>query len=191
MVNAITASIGAEQVHCVDADALATRLLGDAIDANLLLVGHAYQRGLIPMSADAIERAIAVNGVAVEFNQRAFRLGRLRAYDPARIARALGGSAEADRQPPSLEQVLDRRTALLTNYQDAAYADRYRCLVERVRSIESVRVLGASGLTLAVSHTYFQLLAFKDEYEVARLYQSGRLSDAAAPAVHRRRAAAH
>ncbi len=157
-------------VDRLDASGLAERLLGDAIGANLLLVGFAWQRGWLPLTAEAICRAIALNGVAVATNQRAFSLGRHYAHDPAAVlALADGGAA----QPPlgdSLEAMVAHRTALLTDYQDAAYAERYRIAVERVRTAETAVVPGSEALARVVARYLFKLMAIKDEYEVARLY---------------------
>jgi indolepyruvate ferredoxin oxidoreductase len=160
----------------VDATRLAVALLGDAIATNLFMVGFAYQQGLLPVSAAAIERAIELNRVAAGMNRRAFRWGRRAALDPAAVeATAAPVAAPADDQRPaaSLEEAIARRVAFLTDYQDAAYAERYRALVLRVRQVEAERAPGRGELTDAVARYYFKLLAYKDEYEVARLYTNG------------------
>ena len=159
----------------VDASRLASALFGDAIAANLFMVGFAYQKGLLPVSAAAIERAIELNRVAAAMNLGAFRWGRRAALDPAAVeAAAAPAAAVSDRARPaaSLDEAIARRVAFLTEYQDRAYAQRYRALVERVRQVEAARALGRSDLTEAVARYYFKLLAYKDEYEVARLYTS-------------------
>jgi indolepyruvate ferredoxin oxidoreductase len=157
----------------VDASRLASALLGDAIAANLFMVGFAYQKGLLPVSAAAIERAIELNRVAAAMNLSAFRWGRRAALDPAAVEAAAARVADRPRAAASLEEAIARRVAFLTDYQDAAYARRYRQLVERVRQIEAARAPGRSELTAAVARYYFKLLAYKDEYEVARLYTNG------------------
>jgi indolepyruvate ferredoxin oxidoreductase len=165
-----------ERAAFVDASRLATALLGDAIAANLFMVGFAYQQGLLPVSAEAIERAIELNGVAAGMNRRAFRWGRRAALDPAAVEAAatpLAAPAEDQRPAVSLEEAIARRVAFLTDYQDAAYALRYSRLVTRVREVEAGRAPGESGLTEAVARYHFKLLAYKDEYEVARLYTHG------------------
>ena len=137
------------------------------------MLGFAYQRGAVPLSADALERAIALNGVAVEFNQRAFRWGRRAAVDPALVeARATprGAVPETHRLSETLEQVIDRRVAFLTEYQDAAYAARYASVVRRIREAEAANSPGETALTDAVARALFKPMAYKDEYEVARLY---------------------
>ena len=166
----IEAALGGDAVEMIDATGLATALLGDAIGANLFMAGYAYQRGLVPVGAEAIERAIELNGVAVEMNKRAFDWGRRAAHDPAfveRVAKPTDAKPKAA-APESLEATVARRTRFLTDYQNAAYAARYTALVERVRQAENVE--GGGPLARAVARYYFKLLAYKDEYEVARLH---------------------
>ena len=159
----------------VEASRLTAALLGDAIGTNLFMVGYAYQKGLIPVSAEAVERAIELNRVAVDMNRRAFRLGRLAAHDPAAVeARAAPLTPSAEPAPAkTLDEMVARRAAFLTAYQDVAYARRYRDLVARVRDGEAKQARGMDGLAEAVARCYFKLLAYKDEYEVARLYTDG------------------
>jgi indolepyruvate ferredoxin oxidoreductase len=160
----------------VEGTRLATALLGDAIATNLFMVGVAYQKGLLPVSAAAIERAIELNRVGVDMNRHAFLWGRRAAHDPAAVeARAMPAAELPDhrRRSASLDEMIERRVADLTEYQDAAYAKRYHALVARVREVEAKRVRGRTELTEAVARYHFKLLAYKDEYEVARLYTSG------------------
>ena len=164
---------GPGNAEFLDATRLATALLGDSIATNLFLVGLAYQKGLVPVSHDAIERAIELNGVAVEANVRALRWGRLCAIDRDAVEAAAAEAAPAAAEAPlsaSLDEIVARRTADLTAYQDAAYARRYGALVERVRDAEAAKAGGMTGLAEAVARYYYKLLAYKDEYEVARLY---------------------
>ena len=188
----------ARQVERVDATRLATALTGDAIATNLFMLGHAWQKGHIPLTRAAIERAIEINGVAVEMNLAAFDWGRRAAADRDAVERraAPGAAAGVEVAPPieggpspahspgaapgievtpprerePLESLIERRAAFLTDYQDAAYADRYRAYVERVRAAERSRAKGMRGLAEAVARGHFKLLAYKDEYEVARLH---------------------
>jgi indolepyruvate ferredoxin oxidoreductase len=165
-----TGSTGAE---FVDATRLATGLLGDSIAANLFLLGYAYQKGLVPLSAEAIERAIELNAVAVDFNKSAFGWGRRAAVDLALVEdRAVPQSAvpQSHRLSQTLDEVIARRVAFLTEYQNAAYAARYAARVERVREAEAKVSPGSSELTAAVARSLFKVMAYKDEYEVARLY---------------------
>ena len=168
---------GPGNTEFLDATRLATALLGDSIATNLFLVGVAYQKGLVPVSHQAIERAIELNGVAVEANVRALRWGRLCAIDrdavEAAAAEAAPVAAADAALSTSLDEIVARRAAALTAYQDAAYARRYTSLVERVREAEAARAGGMTGLAEAVARYYHKLLAYKDEYEVARLYTDG------------------
>jgi len=157
----------------LDATKLATGLMGDSIATNLFMVGYAFQRGLIPIGEPAILRAIELNGTAIESNKQSFNWGRLAAVDPARVVAAATPQAakpDSQRLSLSLEETIDRRVKFLTDYQDAAYAQRYSELVAQVRAAEARVMPGIAELTEAVARYYFKLLAIKDEYEVARLY---------------------
>lgn len=158
----------------IDATALATALFGDSIATNMFMLGYAYQQGLVPVSAQAIERAIELNGVAVETNLRTFRSGRLAAHDETAIRKLASSTLPAGAPlAQTLDEVIERRVRFLTEYQNRAYGARYRRLVERVRAAEARAVPGSTGLTAAAARGYFKLLAYKDEYEVARLYATG------------------
>jgi indolepyruvate ferredoxin oxidoreductase len=169
----IAEATGPANAEFVDATRLATGLFGDSIASNLFMLGYAYQRGLVPLSAEAIERAIVLNGVAVDFNQGAFRWGRRAASDPTLVeARATPAAAipPSHRLSETLDQVIERRVEFLTGYQDAAYAARYATRISRVREAETACMPGVTALTEAVARALFKLMAYKDEYEVARLY---------------------
>ncbi|MGF6690027.1 indolepyruvate ferredoxin oxidoreductase [Metapseudomonas resinovorans] len=167
MREALVEAVGEAKTHFVDATRLATRLLGDSIATNLFMLGYAYQRGLVPISADAIDKAIELNGVSVALNQQAFLWGRRAAHDLAAVEKlAKPVEVEAPRCE-TLEEIIQYRADHLRAYQDAAYAERYRALVERVRKADSSE---DKALTRAVARYYAKLLAYKDEYEVARLY---------------------
>jgi indolepyruvate ferredoxin oxidoreductase len=176
MEHEIRDAVAPGDAEFLDATRLATGLMGDSIATNLFMVGFAYQRGLIPLGEDAILRAIELNGAAVESNKQSFRWGRLAAVDPARVgAAAVPASAKPDSQrlSESVDEVIARRAAFLTDYQDAAYARRYNDFIAKVRAAETARLPGKTALTEAVARYYFKLLAIKDEYEVARLYTDG------------------
>ncbi|MFZ1430521.1 MAG: indolepyruvate ferredoxin oxidoreductase family protein [Geminicoccaceae bacterium] len=158
-------------VTFIDAGRLATRLVGDTIGANLFLVGFAWQKGLIPLGRDAIERAIEVNGVQVGFNRQAFLWGRRAAHDLAAVE-AVAGIVKQP-APKTLDGIVDHRTAFLAAYQDEAYASRYREIVARIRTSEAQCTPGRTGLAEAVARNLFKLMAIKDEYEVARLWTDG------------------
>jgi len=217
-------------LHEVDATRLATALMGDAIAANLFMLGHAWQQGLVPVSFEALMRAIELNGAAVEMNKTAFAWGRLAAIDPDAVAEAAGAirnaPTSAERMPHrlpmlgatnndagesgltpfaadlrdedelrhvpasnagevaflplddarlsrSLDELVARRVAFLADYQDAAYAKRYSDFVAKVRAGETAKAPGSTDLSEAVARYLFKLMAYKDEYEVARLYASG------------------
>jgi len=172
---------GAGRVHTADAQAIAQRMLGDTLPSNIVMLGAAFQHGLVPLGEAALLRAIELNGVAVETNRIAFALGRLAVARPDALLRLEGEPAEpaAPDTLDALDALIARREAFLTAYQDAAYAGRYRALVERVRAAES-RLGGERALTDAVARQYARLLAVKDEYEVARLYTDGAFQQALA-----------
>jgi indolepyruvate ferredoxin oxidoreductase len=152
----------------VDFHRLATRVIGDAIAANMMMVGYAWQLGLVPLSGAALMRAIELNGVAIEMNKTAFRWGRVAAADPERIAELLVPSKdERPLEDMAVDEIISHRAAHLTAYQDTVLAEKYRAAVSRVRALED-RV-GSDALTRAVAINYAKLLAYKDEYEVARL----------------------
>src|SRR6202020_3672567 len=152
-------------------------LLGDSIATNMMMMGYAYQKGLLPLTAKAIEQAIEVNGVAIKMNTQAFQLGRLAAVDPARLVAMMKGQddtiAVKTLDAMSLDEIIAHRGALLTDYQNEKLAERYRGLVKQVRD---AALHGGFGdeLPRAVAINYAKLLAYKDEYEVARLYTDGR-----------------
>jgi indolepyruvate ferredoxin oxidoreductase len=154
----------------VDGSRFAKALLGDAIAANMLMLGAAWQKGLVPLSHAAIERAIELNGVAIDANKQAFEWGRRAAHDPASIETLVGYDEPAE-EKPTLDALIVRRVAHLTEYRDSAYAARYRSLVERVRAAEAKMGMD-DALSLVVARVYHKLLAAKDEWEVARLFAS-------------------
>ena len=171
---AILADAGAEKTHFIDATRAATALLGNSIGSNIFLVGYAYQLGAIPLSAASIMQAIELNGEAVEMNQAAFHWGRRAASEPAAVEALIKPApqalSDARLLSRSFEEVVARRVAYLTAYQDAAYAARLRRWVEETKAVEAARTPGKSGLADAVGRYLFKLMAYKDEYEVARLY---------------------
>ena len=163
-------ALGRNKLDTIDAHALAESLLGDAIAMNLFMLGYAFQEGLVPLSAGALSRAIELNGVSVEMNKRAFEWGRIASRAPSELHR-IAGAAEADVEPTeSLAELVERRAEFLEGYQNKAYALRFRRLVEAVAAREQAMAAGASGLSEAVAKSYFKLLSYKDEYEVARLF---------------------
>jgi indolepyruvate ferredoxin oxidoreductase len=173
LCRAVASAAGQGGTEFLDATGLATGLLGDSLATNLFMLGFAYQRGLVPVSAEAIDRAIELNGAAIDFNRRAFRWGRRAAIDRGLVAsRATPAAAvpPTHRLSETLDEVIARRAAFLTRYQNAAYAERYTGWVGRIQAAESAAFPGSSALSDTVARALFKLMAYKDEYEVARLY---------------------
>ncbi|GAB4042236.1 MAG: indolepyruvate ferredoxin oxidoreductase family protein [Rubrivivax sp.] len=168
---------GDERVETFDAQALALDFLGDTIVSNIVALGYAWQRGLVPVSLEALQRAIELNGVAVPANLQAFALGRLAAGDPAGLEALRGGAAAPE--PATLEAFVAQAVAHLTGWQDRAWADRYAATVARVRAAEE-GLDPALPLTNAVARSLAKLMSYKDEYEVARLFTDGRFEAALA-----------
>lgn len=161
---------GADQVTAVAATEHALAFLGDSIGTNMFLVGVAAQQGLLPVGVDAIEQAITMNGVAVGFNIKAFRLGRLYAVEPQRLTVLLEKASNTEEALPiTLKDIVEHRAAHLLAYQDQALANRYRAFVLRVREREQQVAAGEDQLARVFASNYARLLAYKDEYEVARL----------------------
>ncbi len=166
---ALEQAVGAQQVAGFDADALARRVLGDSIYANPMMLGFAWQKGWIPLRRESLLRAIELNEVAVAQNKAAFEWGRQAAAHPQQLA-ALGATEQviAFARRPGLDELVRTRSEFLVGYQNAAYASSYQELVNRVAQAESA--LGSKRLSEAVARTLFKLMAYKDEYEVARLH---------------------
>jgi indolepyruvate ferredoxin oxidoreductase len=176
MKDTISDATGAGATEFIDASGLATALMGDAIFTNPFIMGYAFQKGLIPLDADSIRQAIALNGTAVEKNQAAFDWGRRAAADLRAVQNvATPPEARPDSRQfsESTEELIARREKFLTAYQNAAYAKRYAGFVAKVQKAEDEKLPGRKALTAAVARYYFKLLAYKDEYEVARLYTEG------------------
>ncbi|MBC8023662.1 MAG: indolepyruvate ferredoxin oxidoreductase family protein, partial [Burkholderiales bacterium] len=173
MADSIREACGPAACDFVDATPLATALLGDSIATNLFMVGYAWQKGLIPIGEAAITQAIELNGAAVESNKKAFDWGRRAAVDVASVERAATppeARPEGQRLSQSLEETIARRRDFLAAYQNDAYARRYEDFVGRVRASEQARAPGSTQVTSMVARYLFKLMAYKDEYEVARLH---------------------
>jgi indolepyruvate ferredoxin oxidoreductase len=170
---AIRAAAGGDRAHFFDAANAAKVLFGNAIGANMLLLGMACQLAGVPLSPAAIERAIELNGEAVAMNIAAFRWGRRAAHDPEFVRAQIAGQARTGAAGDSLDELIARRVAFLTAYQDASYAGGYAQAVNRVRHKETAALPGSTALTETVARNLFKLMAIKDEYEVARLYTDG------------------
>ena len=169
---ALAARTRADGVLGIDATRIAIRLLGNAIGANLFLLGAAWQRGLVPLSRASLERAIALNGTAVEMNLRAFSLGRLAVSNPAALAALLVEPQPVRLVTPdreTLDSLVADRVAWLTAYQDPAWGARYEELVRRVAAIEREKTGTSGALAETVARVFAKLMSYKDEYEVGRL----------------------
>jgi len=167
--SAVTAAVGTELLGAFDAEQVAVQLIGDSIYTNPLMLGFAWQKGRVPLSHAALMRAIELNGVQVDNNKAAFAWGRRCAHDLAAV-QALFKAAQVIEfvKKPALDEMLAKRVDFLTAYQNAAYAQRYQAFVDKVRAVEAP--LGKTSLTEAVARYLFKLMAYKDEYEVARLH---------------------
>jgi indolepyruvate ferredoxin oxidoreductase len=165
----IKANVGEALVGAFDAEQIAVQLVGDSIYTNPLMLGYAWQKGRVPLSLASLMRAIELNGVQVENNKAAFEWGRHAAHDLASV-QALFKAAQVIQfvKKPSLDEMVIKRVDFLTGYQDASYAAAYKAFVEKVRAAEAP--LKSTRLAEAVARYLFKLMAYKDEYEVARLH---------------------
>jgi indolepyruvate ferredoxin oxidoreductase len=184
ILSAVKTALEGQEPELVDATALANALLGDSIASNLFMLGYAWQKGWVPLSHGALMRAIELNAAAIEMNKTAFNWGRLAAHDIAAVREAALGRSTApaamtpvvlddSRLSATLDDVVARRVAFLSDYQNPQYAAKYKALVDKVRAQERGKAAGSTALSEAVARYAFKLMAYKDEYEVARLYTSG------------------
>jgi indolepyruvate ferredoxin oxidoreductase len=174
----IEARTGPKKTEYVNATRIATALMGDSIASNMFMLGYSWQKGLLPIGREAIERAITMNGVAIEMNLAAFEWGRRAAHNLQAVEKVVASQSSQGETEIStshdtsrnLDEMISRRMDFLIQYQNFTYAEKYRGLVERVRAGEEQAKLGSNNLTKAVARYAFKLMAYKDEYEVARLY---------------------
>lgn len=161
--------------HVLPATSIATALMGDSIATNIFMLGYAWQKGLVPLSLEAIEEAIRLNKVAVDNNLATFHWGRYAAHDGDAVDALIESTLKAGERTKAktLDEAISFREKFLTDYQDDQLAKRYRALVDRVKAVEKKLSPDSEALTDAVARNYFKLLSYKDEYEVARLYTSG------------------
>jgi indolepyruvate ferredoxin oxidoreductase len=175
--NDIRVACGQDRVDFLDAGAIATGLMGDSIATNMFMLGYAWQKGWVPLSEAAIMKAIELNAVSVDFNKQAFHWGRQAAHDFLSVEKIVKSNSTAAqviefKRTPTLNDIIARRVEFLTAYQNVAYANQYSDFVEQVRVAEARLVESPKPLRLteAVAKYLFKLMAYKDEYEVARLY---------------------
>jgi indolepyruvate ferredoxin oxidoreductase len=167
---AIVQACGADNVNFVDAGQIATALLGDSIATNMFMLGYAFQKGHVPLAETSIMKAIELNAVSVPFNKAAFNWGRAAAHDLASVTKvAMPAKVIEFKRTQSLDDIVNRRIELLTAYQNADYAKQYQSFVEKVRA-EEAKLGKGTRLTESVAKYLYKLMAYKDEYEVARLY---------------------
>ncbi|MDH5356337.1 MAG: 2-oxoacid:acceptor oxidoreductase family protein, partial [Gammaproteobacteria bacterium] len=167
---AIENALGSDRVDFFNATQFVTRLLGDSMSTNVFLLGYAYQKGYLPLKASSLETAIRLNNVAVDLNLRAFAWGRVAAAQPERLTELAGPVESRVETEFDLDQFIADREVELEAYQDKAYAERYRATLDRVKQVDP----GDRALSEAVARSLYKLMAYKDEYEVARLYTDGR-----------------
>ncbi len=203
IIEAVKQGSGGRAPELVDATDLSLALMGDSIATNTFMLGYAWQKGMVPVSLEALMRAVELNGAAIEMNKKAFNWGRMAAHDMALVKRAAGektapavaefvnvGTASAaiggatalatsaafegfGDLATDIDEAIALRVKFLTEYQDAGYAAKYRAVVDKVRAAEAKHALGMKGLSEAVARYLFKLMAIKDEFEVARLYTTG------------------
>ncbi|WP_295990137.1 indolepyruvate ferredoxin oxidoreductase family protein, partial [Rugamonas sp.] len=169
----IVKACGDDHVEFVDAGQIATALMGDSIATNMFMLGYAFQKGRVPLAEASILRAIELNGVSVAFNVAAFNWGRSAAHDLASVVKMTTPAKVIEfKRIQTLDDIVEKRVELLTAYQDANYAKQYKSFVDQVRA-EEARLGKSTRLSEAVARYYYKLMAYKDEYEVARLYTDG------------------
>jgi len=173
LVNKINEKVASENTHMLDATGLAVALCGNTIAANMFVVGYASQKGLLPVGCDAIITAIELNNIAVDFNINAYNLGRVWAHEPEKLQQIIDNNRSADVEviPTQLTDIIAHRKALLTQYQNMAYAEHYQTVVDKVQAVDA-KLNDSGELSKAVAINLAKLMAYKDEYEVARLYSS-------------------
>jgi indolepyruvate ferredoxin oxidoreductase len=173
---AVRSSVGDDLVGSFDAEQVAVQMLGDSIYTNPLMLGYAWQRGRVPLSHAALMRAMELNAVQIDNNKAAFEWGRRCAHDLAAVQALFKAQAVIQFvKKPSVDETISKRVEFLTGYQDAAYAQQYKTFVDQVRAAEAT--LGGTPLTEAVARYLFKLMAYKDEYEVARLHTDPAFTD--------------
>ena len=175
--SALAQAVGPELLGSFDAEQVAVQLLGDSIYTNPLILGYAWQKGRVPLSHAALMRAIELNGVQADNNKAAFEWGRRCAHDLAAV-RALFQTAQVIQfvKKPSLTEMVAKRVDFLTAYQNAAYAAEYQAFVDKVHAAERAVAGSGTRLSQAVARYLFKLMAYKDEYEVARLHTDAAFS---------------
>lgn len=172
----LTVTVGEENVFPIHAHDLASSILGDAIYSNAFLLGYAYQKGFLPLSGEAIEKAIELNGVSVANNKLAFLWGRRAAHDSKALHALIGRDEKGEEKKKfadNAKDIIKIRSAFLQEYQNKKYAQKYEHFMKKIFDVDAHLKKDAQNLTSIVAKNYAKLLAYKDEYEVARLYTKG------------------
>ena len=174
--SAVAKAVGPALLGKFDAEQVSVKLLGDSLYTNPLMLGYAWQQGRVPLSYAALMRAIELNGVQIDNNKAAFEWGRRCAEDLAAV-QALFAATQVIQfvKRPGLDEIIAKRVEFLTDYQDTAYAQTYRAFVDKVRAAEAP--MSSTKLSEAVARYLFKLMAYKDEYEVARLHTDTKFTD--------------
>ena len=170
MIKGLKEIASPELMHIVNATKFATSLMGNSIAANLFLVGYAIQKGLFPISLSAIERAIELNGVSIDMNKESIYWGRLAAVDIKKLETIISADNKYIDYSESLSSMIDDRYNFLISYQNIKYAEKYKSLIHKIIKIDESIHNNRDDLSIAAAKFYFKLMAYKDEYEVARLH---------------------
>ena len=170
MIKGLKEIASPELMHIVNATKFATSLMGNSIAANLFLVGYAIQKGLFPISLSAIERAIELNGVSIDMNKESIYWGRLAALDIKKLETITSADNKSIDYSESLSSMIDDRYNFLISYQNIKYAEKYKALIHKIIKIDDSVPNNRDDLSIAAAKFYFKLMAYKDEYEVARLH---------------------
>ncbi len=176
---AIRTAVNPNACDFIAADTIATTLMGDAIATNMLMLGYAWQKGLVPLKLESLLAAIDLNAVAIPFNKQALALGRLLAHDHRAVDTLMHAAGAVEPEPiaQTLDEVIAKRVQHLSAYQNAAYAERYQSRIAAVRAAVAHIAPGSDTLAVAAAKNLAKLMAIKDEYEVARLYTDGRFQE--------------
>ncbi len=175
---AISNAVGADNIDAFDANRVAEKLLGDTVFANIILLGYAWQKGLVPVSLAALTRAITLNGVAIDKNNKAFAIGRIAAGNIDAVSKAMSPPTVSEQ---TIDEIINTRADFLTGYQNAAYADRYRQMMNTIIKADSTKAGNTKAdnqeISITAAKSLFKLMAYKDEYEVARLHSQMGFND--------------
>jgi len=169
-----------KETSFINAIKIATAMFGDSIGSNMFITGYALQKGLIPVLPESMEEAIKLNNIAVDMNISAFRWGRMAAYDYSYVEKEAApfmNNIEIDKDEYGINDIISDRTSFLENYQNKQYSDSYLAYVNKTIKRENTLEKDKEDLSIAVAKYLYKLMAYKDEYEVARLYTNGEFKE--------------